>query len=55
MQKLKMNLFAALGITATIGASAFAQDYDLVIKGGWVMDPETNFDGIRKGTSKCSA
>lgn len=26
---------------------AFAQDYDVVIKNGRVMDPETNFDGVR--------
>jgi N-acyl-D-aspartate/D-glutamate deacylase len=25
----------------------FAQDYDLVSNGGRVMDPETNFDGMR--------
>ena len=25
----------------------FGQDYDLVILNGRVMDPETNFDGIR--------
>jgi N-acyl-D-aspartate/D-glutamate deacylase len=47
MQNLKLSVFAALAITATIGTTALAQDYDLVIEGGRVMDPESNFDGIR--------
>ena len=28
-------------------SSASAQDYDIVILNGRVMDPETNFDGVR--------
>jgi N-acyl-D-aspartate/D-glutamate deacylase len=35
---------AALGLCATV---LFAQQYDLVLSGGRVMDPETNLDAIR--------
>jgi N-acyl-D-glutamate deacylase len=39
---------AALAITLSLMAGqAFAQDYDVVILNGRVMDPETNFDMVR--------
>lgn len=38
-----------LGLLAAVAlaASAFGADYDLVILNGRVMDPETDFDGVR--------
>ena len=33
--------------SVSMALSAMAADYDLVIKNGRVMDPETNFDGVR--------
>jgi N-acyl-D-glutamate deacylase len=47
-----MNLFTAaiLGISIALSllvGQAFAQDYDVVILNGRVMDPETSFDKIR--------
>jgi len=38
--------FAALMLAFGIAAPALAQDYDLVIKNGRVMDPETKFDSV---------
>ncbi len=37
---------AALVLGAAVVSTAVAQDYDLVINSGRVMDPETNFDGV---------
>ena len=37
--------FAAL-LTISVSSSAIAQDYDLVINNGRVMDPETMFDKV---------
>jgi len=39
--------FMVLVVCACIHFPASAQTYDLVIRNGRVMDPETNFDGIR--------
>lgn len=41
------NLILASVLLGLIACSAGAQDYDLVILGGRVMDPETEFDAIR--------
>ena len=41
------GLTAALVLTASVGLPATAADYDVVINNGRVMDPETNFDGVR--------
>ncbi len=35
-----------LGACVGLSAATFAADYDLVIKGGRVMDPETMYDEI---------
>ena len=40
---LMVGTFILSGLAASSG---FAQDYDLVITGGRVMDPETLFDDI---------
>ena len=40
----KPTRLAGLGLFATL---LFAQQYDLVITGGRVMDPETNLDAVR--------
>ena len=40
-----LRLFVVLGLL--IPASVLAQQYDLVIEGGRVMDPETGLDGVR--------
>ncbi len=36
-----------LGVSLAISCVAMASTYDIVINNGRVMDPETNFDGIR--------
>ena len=42
------RLLLATILSATmLGATVFAQDYDIVILNGRVMDPETGFDGGR--------
>ena len=41
----KMSVFLVLSLAVSL--PAMAADYDLVIKNGRVMDPETNFDGVR--------
>ena len=41
------TLVAALTTSLLTVSSAFAHDYDVVINNGRVMDPETNFDGVR--------
>ena len=46
MNLTNMLLTIVMSCTGLI-AVAHAQDYDLVINNGRVMDPETNFDGVR--------
>jgi len=41
-----MRLSILLLVILTLAVPAFAQDYDLVIKNGRVMDPETNYDAV---------
>ena len=41
------TLLAALVLTLCLSSMAIAKDYDVVILNGRVMDPETNFDGVR--------
>jgi len=47
----KRAKLAALALIAmsgtTVSFSAFSETYDVVINNGRVMDPETNFDGVR--------
>jgi N-acyl-D-glutamate deacylase len=38
---------AAMIVVATFSSAATAKDYDIVILNGRVMDPETEFDGVR--------
>jgi len=46
MKRLKI-LFGLLVLSLMIVMPAVAADYDVVINNGRVMDPETNFDGVR--------
>jgi N-acyl-D-glutamate deacylase len=46
MKRLNTLLAILVLLVSTLG-HAFAADYDLVILNGRVMDPETNFDGVR--------
>ncbi|MDA0338401.1 MAG: amidohydrolase family protein [Proteobacteria bacterium] len=41
------RLLRVLVPTLVLATSAMAADYDVVINNGRVMDPETNFDGVR--------
>ncbi len=41
------SMFPAVLLTVVLAACAGAQDYDVVILNGRVMDPETQFDGVR--------
>ena len=41
------DLFALSVLAVAIATPAMAADYDVVINNGRVMDPETNFDGVR--------
>src|ERR1700734_2095926 len=41
----KLSFFLCLLVFSTI--AVFAQQYDLVLEGGRVMDPETGLDGVR--------
>jgi hypothetical protein len=41
-----ISTLVALIMSVAIASTALAKDYDLVIKGGRVMDPETNFDDV---------
>ena len=41
------DLFALAVLAVAIATPAMAADYDVVINNGRVMDPETNFDGVR--------
>ncbi|UCF94555.1 MAG: amidohydrolase family protein, partial [Desulfobacterales bacterium] len=46
MKKISLKVVGmVLGLMLAV--PAFAADYDVVILNGRVMDPETNFDGIR--------
>ena len=45
MEKVLRNLIVA-AVIVTMSTTVFAQDYDLVILGGRVMDPETMYDDI---------
>lgn len=47
LNTLKPVAFGAVLLTSAFGGAALAQDYDLVILNGRVMDPETNFDELR--------
>ena len=42
-----LRLITTLVVTTFIAFPAFAQDYDLVVLNGRVMDPETMFDAVR--------
>jgi adenine deaminase len=44
MQKLRS--FLTLAIVLTTWAVGWAQDYDVVIKNGRVMDPETSYNSV---------
>ena len=46
MKRLR-DLFALSVLAVAIATPAMATDFDVVIKNGRVMDPETNFDGVR--------
>ena len=46
MERLRY-LLATSVLAIAIGMPAMAADYDVVINNGRVMDPETNFDGVR--------
>ncbi|MDJ0958085.1 MAG: hypothetical protein QNI91_14555 [Arenicellales bacterium] len=41
------HLLTGVTLTLLVVSSALAQDYDVVILNGRVMDPETNFDAVR--------
>ena len=45
--KRLMDLFALAVLAVAIATPAMAADYDVVINNGRVMEPETNFDGVR--------
>jgi len=45
--KRLMDFFALSVLAMAMAAPALAADYDVVINNGRVMDPETNFDGVR--------
>ena len=48
MKMKRLNdLFALAVLAMAIATPAMAADYDVVINNGRVMDPETNFDGVR--------
>ena len=49
MKLLKHSKLAAFAVAIgmVFAIQAVAQEYDVVILNGRVMDPETNFDGIR--------
>ena len=47
MCKFITSLMLAVFMTAGVSVSVQAQDFDVVILNGRVMDPETNFDGVR--------
>ncbi|MFK8049468.1 MAG: amidohydrolase family protein [Halioglobus sp.] len=43
----KVSPFSYLALLGLLATPGLAQDYDLVILGGRVMDPETKFDAVR--------
>jgi hypothetical protein len=46
--RIQRALFTIVAVLATaISPQVFAETYDVVINNGRVMDPETNFDGVR--------
>jgi len=45
--KIQLALLLALAANMAMAPLAVAQDFDIVITNGRVMDPETNFDGVR--------
>jgi N-acyl-D-glutamate deacylase len=45
--KIRTSIHILLTTSLLTVSSAFAQDYDIAILNGRVMDPETNFDGVR--------
>jgi len=45
--KSMLMLFGCLVLALALAVPAMAADYDIVINNGRVMDPETNFDGVR--------
>jgi len=45
--KRLVELFALSVLAMAMATPAMAADYDVVINNGRVMDPETNFDGVR--------
>ncbi len=47
MRKFLISLMSAVFMIVGISVSVQAQDFDVVILNGRVMDPETNFDGVR--------
>jgi len=46
MKNLKRLLITAVALSLSMAVPAMAADYDLVIKNGRVIDPETMFDSI---------
>lgn len=47
MRRVSFHIFALLALLAACGNADQEPDYDVVILGGRVMDPETNFDAVR--------
>lgn len=45
-KKFMINASMMVGATLALSPMAFAQEYDLVILNGRVMDPETNYDAV---------
>src|SRR5436305_7110604 len=43
----KMKFFLAIGLAFLMGEVLQAQDFDIVIANGRVMDPATNLDAVR--------
>ena len=43
----RSRLLSLVALCLTLSAAAFAQQYDLVIEGGRVMDPESGLDATR--------
>jgi N-acyl-D-aspartate/D-glutamate deacylase len=47
MRKFIVCLFSLLFVPGFVSAFSFAQQFDLVLEGGRVMDPETGLDAVR--------
>ena len=43
----KCVMVAVYAVLMSVPIASSAQDYDIVINNGRVMDPETRFDGVR--------